>query len=73
MEPRPSRPSNGSGEAVCGRLAPAACWSGVVLFCALTSPDFAELLSLEDAVLFCAVVSVVAEAELAGAAAALLF
>lgn len=25
MEPRPRRPSNGSGEAVCGRLEPAAC------------------------------------------------
>jgi hypothetical protein len=23
MEPRPSKPSNGSGEAVCGRLEPA--------------------------------------------------
>jgi hypothetical protein len=70
MEPRPSRPSKGSGEAVWGRLAPAACWSEVALFCALTSPDFVAL--VEDVALCCALISLVVE-ELLGAAAALLF
>jgi hypothetical protein len=73
MEPRPSKPSNGSGEAVCGRFAPAFL-SDVALFCALTSPDV-ELLGVL-ALLLCALVSElvaellggVVEVELLGAA-----
>lgn len=69
MEPRPSKPSNGSGEAVCGRFAPAFL-SAVALFCALTSLDV-ELLGML-ALLLCALVSEllggVVAAELLGAA-----
>ncbi len=44
-----------------------------MLFWALTSADFAELVSLVEAALFCAVVSVVVEVVVLGAAVVLLW
>jgi hypothetical protein len=73
MEPRPSKPSKGSGEAVCGKLAPALSFVDVALFCALTSLEV-ELLGVL-VLLLCALMSELVEllggvvvAELLGAA-----
>lgn len=67
MEPRPRSPRSGSGEAVCGRFAPAVWLSAVALFCALTSEPAA--LALLGAWLLCALMSELVE--LLGAAALL--
>ena len=56
IEPRPRRLSNGSGEAVWGRLAPAFSWPLVVLFCAPASPVLPD-----EVALFCALVSELVE------------